>query len=57
MIGYWKALPSQNFPGLDYINEIVGEMRNWGKFSIDHINKKNSVIQNPSMNICVCVYS
>lgn len=32
MIGYWKALPSQNLPGLDYINEIVGEMRNWVNF-------------------------
>ena len=56
MIGYSKALPSKNLPDLEYINEIVGEMRNWGKFSIDHINKKTA-IQNPSMNICVCVYS
>jgi len=40
MIGYSKALPSKNLPDLEYINEIVGEMRNWGKFSIDYINKK-----------------
>ena len=40
MIGSWKAVPSKNLPGLENINEVVGEMGNWGKFSIDPINQK-----------------
>lgn len=40
MIGSWKTLSSKNLLGLEYINEIVGEMRNWGKLSIDDVNQR-----------------